>query len=101
MSAYWQIYASVALEDFPASVTRQTLGSKLRLVRCFMRRCGPGLLNGRVTTLLRLTYLAPDIIRDILDGHQPPSLTRQKLLEKSRGLPHDWAEQRVWLGWET
>jgi len=58
-----------------------------------------GMPNGHLTTLMRISYLAPDIIRDILDGHQPPGLTRQKLLEKSRGLPHEWAEQRKWLGW--
>lgn len=58
-----------------------------------------GMPNGHLTTLMRLTYLAPEIIRDILGGNQPPSLTRQKLLEKSRGLPHDWAQQRAWLGW--
>ncbi|MBU2580650.1 MAG: hypothetical protein KJ622_02880 [Alphaproteobacteria bacterium] len=60
-----------------------------------------GMPNGHLTTLMRISYLAPDIIRDILDGHQPPSLTRQKLIAKSRGLPHEWAQQRAWLGWEA
>lgn len=60
-----------------------------------------GMPNGHLTTLMRISYLAPEIIRDILDGNQPPSLTRQKLLEKSRGLPLEWPEQRAWLGWES
>ncbi|MCB1519031.1 MAG: hypothetical protein KDJ37_00475 [Hyphomicrobiaceae bacterium] len=43
--------------------------------------------------------MKPAAARVIIDGHQPPGLTRQQLLEKSRGLPHEWAEQRAWLGW--
>lgn len=60
-----------------------------------------GMPNGHLTTLTRITYLAPDIIRDILAGHQPAGLARQQLLLKSRDLPHDWTDQRSWLGWET
>jgi site-specific DNA recombinase len=47
--------------------------------------------------VVRLTYLAPDITRAILDGHQPPNLTAATLLEHS-GLPFAWPEQRKALG---
>jgi hypothetical protein len=46
--------------------------------------------------VLRLNYLAPDIISSILDGTQPPGLTRQKLVKAH--LPMDWALQRRLLG---
>lgn len=47
--------------------------------------------------LIRLGYLAPDIISAILDGRQPATLTRQHLARVSK-LPLDWAEQRQLLG---
>jgi DNA invertase Pin-like site-specific DNA recombinase len=49
------------------------------------------------TRLVRLSYLAPDIIQAILDGHQPRDLTPEKLLEHSR-LPLAWRDQRTALG---
>jgi hypothetical protein len=49
------------------------------------------------TRLLRLSYLAPDIIQAILDGRQPRDLTADKLLARSR-LPLTWHEQRRLLG---
>lgn len=47
--------------------------------------------------LVRLGYLAPDIISAILNGRQPAVLTRQHLARVSK-LPMDWAEQRQLLG---
>jgi site-specific DNA recombinase len=49
------------------------------------------------TRLVRLGYLAPDIIQAILDGRQPRNLTPGKLLGHSR-LPIGWREQRTVLG---
>ena len=49
------------------------------------------------TRLVRLSYLAPDIAKAILDGNQPPHLTADKLLAHSR-LPLAWQEQRALLG---
>lgn len=48
-------------------------------------------------TLLRLAYLAPDIILAILDGKQPTHLDRQ-FLARVNNLPMDWEEQRKMLG---
>jgi hypothetical protein len=49
------------------------------------------------TRLVRLSYLAPDILQAILDGRQPPDLSADKLLAHSR-LPLAWHEQRAVLG---
>ncbi len=49
------------------------------------------------TRVLRLSYLAPDITRAILEGRHPHDLTAQKLLAHSR-LPLAWPEQRRRLG---
>jgi DNA invertase Pin-like site-specific DNA recombinase len=50
----------------------------------------------RFARVLRLNYLAPDIIASILDGTQPAGLTRQKLVKAH--LPMDWELQRKLLG---
>ena len=52
---------------------------------------------GYFRTLLRLSYLAPDIVDAILDGNHPSQLTRQKLA-RFKCLPFDWGEQRKALG---
>jgi hypothetical protein len=49
------------------------------------------------TRLVRLSYLASDITRAILDGRPPRDLTAEKLLDHSR-LPLTWPEQRRVLG---
>jgi site-specific DNA recombinase len=52
-----------------------------------------------VTRVLRLAFLAPDIVNTILNGRQPLGLTAKKLMADTR-LPMDWAEQRALLGFE-
>ena len=47
--------------------------------------------------LLRVSWLAPDIIAAILEGRQPERLTR-RALTKAPSLPLDWAGQRRALG---
>ena len=50
-----------------------------------------------VTRLLRLTYLAPDIVAAIVEGHQPIELTANRLMDDTR-LPLEWQAQRELLG---
>ena len=57
-----------------------------------------GMNKGRLTSLIRLSYLAPDIVRALLEGRQPIELTPTQLLRLSKDLPHDWSEQRHVLG---
>lgn len=50
--------------------------------------------------IARLAYLAPDIVRAILDGRQPRMVTARKL-SRLGGLPLAWSEQRKALGFPT
>lgn len=54
--------------------------------------------KGRLSALMRLSYLAPEIIADILAGRQPPELSVKRLLRTSQDLPLDWPGQRAFLG---
>ena len=49
------------------------------------------------TRLVRLAFLAPDIVAAILAGKQPLGLTANKLMADTR-LPLDWRDQRGALG---
>ena len=50
----------------------------------------------RFTRLVRLNYLAPDILASIRDGTQPQALSCQSLM--AADLPMDWSLQRRMLG---
>lgn len=47
--------------------------------------------------LVRLSYLAPDIISAIINGTQPPDLTGRKIMRQNN-IPLDWAGQRSMFG---
>lgn len=49
------------------------------------------------TRVIYRAFLAPDIVRAMLDGTQPPSLTSDTL-KQSVPLPIDWAAQHALLG---
>ena len=49
------------------------------------------------TRLVRLAFLAPDIVAAILAGKQPSGLTANKLMADTR-LPLQWQDQRTALG---
>lgn len=52
--------------------------------------------SAHFSRLIRLNYLAPDIVTAILDGAQPADLTRDSLVRAN--VPMDWALQRNVLG---
>ena len=52
-----------------------------------------GISGSYVTRLLRLAFLAPDIVTAILNGRHSPLLTANRLMDDTR-LPLDWTEQR-------
>jgi len=56
-----------------------------------------GLTRSYVTRVMRLAFLAPDIVEAVLDGRQPLELTAEWLIRNSR-LPISWPEQRRALG---
>ncbi len=54
--------------------------------------------KGRLTALMRVSYLAPDIVADILAGRHPPELSVKRLVRTSQDLPLNWSSQRAFLG---
>jgi site-specific DNA recombinase len=57
-----------------------------------------GMNKFRLTSLVRLSYLSPDIVRAFLAGRYPIELTSTRLLRLSKDLPHAWMEQPRFLG---
>jgi hypothetical protein len=49
------------------------------------------------TRVLRLSFLAPDIVSAILSGRQPPQLTAKHMISQSR-LAKAWPSQTAQLG---
>ena len=56
-----------------------------------------GVSRSYFTRMLRLSFLAPDITRAILQGRQPPQFNARTLMADTRA-PLDWNEQRAKLG---
>ncbi len=50
-----------------------------------------------VASMVRLGFLAPDIVDAILDGRQPRDLELQRML---RNIPDSWREQRRRFGFD-
>ncbi|MBR2537155.1 MAG: recombinase family protein [Hyphomicrobium sp.] len=51
-----------------------------------------------ITALLRISFLAPDIVAAVLDGRHPTTLTARNFITKTHTLPRDWSLQRRHLG---
>jgi hypothetical protein len=51
--------------------------------------------QGWVSEVLRMTQLAPDIVRAILEGRQPRHLNLHSMRGRQAEVPLDWDEQRV------
>ena len=47
---------------------------------------------------VRLSYLAPSIVEDLIAGRRPIGLSANQLLRHSKDLPLDWQQQRKFLG---
>lgn len=58
-----------------------------------------GVSQSYITRLLRLAFLAPDMVMAMLEGRQPVELTANQLLADTR-LSIAWAEQRQALGFK-
>ena len=55
-----------------------------------------GICRTRMAHLVRLSFLAPDIVAAIIDGRHPTNLTARKLL--TADLPGLWSAQKQILG---
>jgi hypothetical protein len=58
-----------------------------------------GVSGSYASRIIRLAFLAPDMLSAIMEGRQPKDLTAIRLLQECcRGLPVDWQQQRSVLG---
>jgi site-specific DNA recombinase len=57
-----------------------------------------GVSRSQLSSLFRLSYLSPQIIRAIQNGHQRADLTAAHLMSIAKDLPHDWQQQWRDLG---
>jgi len=55
-----------------------------------------GKCRGSLADMMRISYLAPDIVAAIMEGRQPASLKRKTLMATPLSL--DWSQQRQQLG---
>jgi site-specific DNA recombinase len=55
------------------------------------------LSNGYLTARIRLTFLAPKLIRRILQGEVPITLSQTRLLDAAKELPIKWSEQEQYF----
>ena len=51
-----------------------------------------------VSRIIRLAFLAPEIVDQIVNGRQPPELTAESLLKDRTQLPLEWESQHRTLG---
>jgi hypothetical protein len=58
-----------------------------------------GVDKSYVSRVVNLAFLAPDIIENILAGHQPGDISAEKLIRRTH-LPIDWEQQRQFLGFD-
>jgi site-specific DNA recombinase len=56
-----------------------------------------GLPKNYVSWLIRLAFLAPEIVEAIIQGNHPPDLTAQKLITRRIDLPLQWQAQKIAL----
>ena len=56
-----------------------------------------GVTAGYVSALLPYALLAPDIVKAIVTGQQPPELSARSLMY-NQALPINWSEQKRVLG---
>ena len=54
-----------------------------------------GVTQRRVAHLVDLAFLAPDIIRSIVEGRQSPTLTADRLIKSRHRML--WSDQRAWI----
>jgi len=75
---------------------QQLLSGEVRSMGQIAKRSGVAVRY--VSRLLRLSFLAPDIVEGILDRRLPGSVTLESVLY---ALPYDWNEQRRLFGLRT
>jgi DNA invertase Pin-like site-specific DNA recombinase len=54
-----------------------------------------GVTQRRVAHLVDLAFLAPEIVRSIVEGRQPPTLTADRLIKSRHRML--WSDQQAWI----
>jgi site-specific DNA recombinase len=70
-------------EEIKAGATMQAIATR------------EGVTQRRVAHLVDLAFLAPDIVRSIVEGRQPPTLTADRLIKSRHRML--WPDQRAWI----
>jgi site-specific DNA recombinase len=70
-------------EEIKAGATMQAIAGRERITQ------------RRVAHLVDLAFLAPDIVRSIVEGRQPPTLTADRLIKSKHHML--WSDQRAWI----
>lgn len=86
----------VALMQEAVAIRNQLLSGSDASIEAMSGRIGMN--KGRLASLIRLSYLAPEIVGALLAGRHPIELTPTQLLRRSKNLPQDWKDQRRFLG---
>jgi DNA invertase Pin-like site-specific DNA recombinase len=60
-----------------------------------------GVKRDYLSAHMRLTYLAPGIVKKLFEGRQPEALSAARLVSVCEDLPHVWQLQRTFLGFEN
>ena len=73
----------VWFEEIKAGATMQAIATR------------EGVTQRRIAHLVDLAFLAPDIVRSIVEGRQPPTLTADRLIKSRHRML--WSDQRAWI----
>jgi site-specific DNA recombinase len=73
----------VWFEEIKAGATMQAIADR------------EGVTQRRVAHLVDLAFLAPDIVRSIVEGRQTPMLTADRLIKSRHRML--WSDQRAWI----
>jgi DNA invertase Pin-like site-specific DNA recombinase len=91
--------ALVKLIGRAVAIRNELLSGRDESIDAMARRLGAK--RDHLTVLVRLSYLAPNLVRAILEGRHPVALTPKRLAALSKDLPHSWDDQRQYLGFAT
>ena len=79
----------------PGFLANQLTSGKARSITDLANSTGTN--AAEISRILPLAFLAPDMVRDILDGRQPIEMTAKRLSRLDH-LPIKWKDQRSLLG---
>lgn len=91
--------ALVKLIGRAIAIRNELLSGSDESIDAMARRLGAK--RDHLTVLVRLSYLAPNLVHVILKGRHPVALTPTRLAALSKDLPHSWDDQRQYLGFAT